>query len=73
MRANPLARKIVAADIAQKIDYMFYSPNRKCFCRWTLPLTKPWPGFRLPEWAFLNNTPQPANYNYMEPPSRSDT
>ncbi|ELU42825.1 peptidase family s41 domain-containing protein [Rhizoctonia solani AG-1 IA] len=21
------------------------------------------------DWAFLNNTPQPANYNYMEPPS----
>ncbi|KAF8607363.1 hypothetical protein BDV93DRAFT_553079, partial [Ceratobasidium sp. AG-I] len=48
MRANPLARKIVAADIAQGIDYMFYSPN---------------------QWAFLNNTPQPANYNYMEPPT----
>ncbi|CUA67231.1 hypothetical protein RSOLAG22IIIB_07285 [Rhizoctonia solani] len=46
-RANPLARKIVAADIAQGIDYMFYSPNT---------------------WAFLNNTPQPVNYNYMEPP-----
>ncbi|KAF8752157.1 peptidase S41 family protein [Rhizoctonia solani] len=46
-RANPLARKIVAADIAQGIDYMFYSSNN---------------------WAFLNNTPQPANYNYMEPP-----
>ncbi|KAF8688631.1 peptidase S41 family protein, partial [Rhizoctonia solani] len=47
-RANPLARKIVAADIAQGIDYMFYSSNN---------------------WAFLNNTPQPANYNYMEPPT----
>ncbi|QRV98976.1 peptidase family S41 protein [Ceratobasidium sp. AG-Ba] len=21
------------------------------------------------QWAFLNNTPQPANYNYMEPPT----
>ncbi|KAG8735664.1 hypothetical protein FRC12_017967 [Ceratobasidium sp. 428] len=49
MRAGPLARKIVASDIAQGIDYMFYSPN---------------------QWAFLNNTPQPANYNYMEPPSK---
>ncbi|KAG9126864.1 hypothetical protein FRC07_001649 [Ceratobasidium sp. 392] len=48
MRAGPLARKIVASDIAQGIDYMFYSPN---------------------QWAFLNNTPQPANYNYMEPPT----
>ncbi|KAG9087209.1 hypothetical protein FS749_003073 [Ceratobasidium sp. UAMH 11750] len=48
MRAGPLARKIVAADIAQGIDYMFYSPN---------------------QWAFLNNTPQPVNYNYMEPPT----
>ncbi|KAG8716773.1 hypothetical protein FRC08_008828 [Ceratobasidium sp. 394] len=47
MRANPLARKIVAADIAQGIDYMFYSPNN---------------------WAFLNNTPQPSSYNYIEPP-----
>ncbi|CAE6450254.1 unnamed protein product [Rhizoctonia solani] len=47
-RANPLARKIVAADIAQGIDYMFYSSNN---------------------WAFLNNTPQPSNYNYMEPPT----
>ncbi|KAF8607362.1 hypothetical protein BDV93DRAFT_553078 [Ceratobasidium sp. AG-I] len=48
MRAGPLARKIVASDIAQGIDYMNYSPN---------------------QWAFLNNTPQPANYNYMEPPT----
>ncbi|QRV98977.1 peptidase family S41 protein [Ceratobasidium sp. AG-Ba] len=47
-RANPLSRKIVAADIAQGIDYMFYSPNN---------------------WAFLNNTPQPSNYNYIEPPT----
>ncbi|KDN47593.1 hypothetical protein RSAG8_03383, partial [Rhizoctonia solani AG-8 WAC10335] len=46
-RASPLARKIVAADIAQGIDYMYYSPNN---------------------WAFLNNTPQPSTYNYMEPP-----
>ncbi|KAG8744533.1 hypothetical protein FRC10_009985 [Ceratobasidium sp. 414] len=49
-RANPLARKIVAADIAQGIDYMFYSPNN---------------------WAFLNNTPQASNYNYLEPPSKT--
>ncbi|KAJ1304929.1 hypothetical protein OPQ81_006062 [Rhizoctonia solani] len=48
MRAQPLARKIVASYIEQGIDYMFYSPN---------------------QWAFLNNTPQPANYNYMEPPT----
>ncbi|KAG8685120.1 hypothetical protein FRC09_014948, partial [Ceratobasidium sp. 395] len=48
MRAGPLARKIVASDIAQGIDYMYYSPN---------------------QWAFLNNTPQPVNYNYMEPPT----
>ncbi|CEL54958.1 hypothetical protein RSOLAG1IB_07450 [Rhizoctonia solani AG-1 IB] len=47
-RANPLARKIVAADIAQGINYMFYSSNN---------------------WAFLNNTPQPVDYNYMEPPT----
>ncbi|KAG8690181.1 hypothetical protein FRC09_012098, partial [Ceratobasidium sp. 395] len=48
MRAGSLARKIVASDIAQGIDYMFYSPN---------------------QWAFLNDTAQSANYNYMEPPT----
>ncbi|CAE7110160.1 unnamed protein product [Rhizoctonia solani] len=48
MRAQPLARKIVASYISQGIDYMYYSPN---------------------QWAFLNNTPQPASYNYMEPPT----
>ncbi|KAG8683239.1 hypothetical protein FRC09_016209, partial [Ceratobasidium sp. 395] len=48
MRAGHLARKIVASDIAQGIDYMYYSPN---------------------QWAFLNDTAQPADYNYMEPPT----
>lgn len=32
MRAGPLARKIVASDIAQGIDYMYYSPNRAFLC-----------------------------------------
>ncbi|KAG8729792.1 hypothetical protein FRC11_007998, partial [Ceratobasidium sp. 423] len=48
MRAQPLARKIVASYIEQGINYMFYSSN---------------------QWAFLNNTPQPVSYNYMEPPT----
>ncbi|CAE6411508.1 unnamed protein product [Rhizoctonia solani] len=47
VRAQPLARKIVASYITQGINDMFYSPSR---------------------WAFLNNTPLPNNYNYMEPP-----
>ncbi|KAI0052380.1 hypothetical protein FA95DRAFT_1392982 [Auriscalpium vulgare] len=50
MRANPLAQKIVAADVAQGIDdtLAFYGANN---------------------WAFFNNTPFPADFNYMKPPA----
>lgn len=40
MRAGPLARKIVASDIAQGIDYMYYSPNRRYFPRQPIKVTK---------------------------------
>ncbi|KAI0053221.1 hypothetical protein FA95DRAFT_941421 [Auriscalpium vulgare] len=50
MRANPLAQKIVASNIAQGIDssLAYYGSDN---------------------WAFFNNTPFPANYNYMKPPA----
>ncbi|CUA76592.1 hypothetical protein RSOLAG22IIIB_12383 [Rhizoctonia solani] len=48
IRAQPLARKIVASYVAQGTTGMFYSSDR---------------------WAFVNNTPLPINYDYMEPPT----
>lgn len=49
-RANPLAQKIVAADIRQGItdQLTFYSPDN---------------------FAFLNDTPMPVDFNYNSPPA----